>query len=187
MDSISNKTVRHKNSQSQLLNSPSTSTASHLNQNEKNSYFTLPLDGHSSYQGNFSFAEPISDGRASTAPKPDSKHGRNGVALGKIAEKCEPFKNQGLTSECFLQFNSDTGEVKVYKHGKNGTIREQKDRTTARLEKWELLDCAQAILTDHRTRFCFRHRIESEVGIVQSKDTCRYTGLVVCASSWGFV
>ena len=85
-----------------------------------------------------------------------------------------------------MQVNSDTGETKVHKHGKNGTIREQKDCTTSRLEKWELLDCAQSILTDHRTLFCLRSRLDPEVGIVHSKTSCRYTGVMVCGSVWHY-
>ena len=83
-----------------------------------------------------------------------------------------------------MHVNSETGEAEVYKWGKNGLARRQVDRTTSRLEKWELLDCAQSILTNHRTRFCLRNRLRSEVGIVHSKTSCRYTGLLVCGSVW---
>ena len=87
-------------------------------------------------------------------------------------------------SECFVQVNSETGEAEVYKIGKNGSLRRQVDRATSRLEKWELLDYAQRILTAHRTRFCLRSRLDPEVAIVQSKTSCRYTGLMVCGSVW---
>ncbi len=110
--------------------------------------------------------------------------GRNGGALGKNTSKCVPVKNQGLTDECFLHVNSQTGEAEVYKWGKNGSARRLVDRTTSRLEKWELMDCMQRILKDQRACNCLRTRIASQVAIVHSKTSCRYTGLLICGSVW---
>ena len=105
-------------------------------------------------------------------------------SLGNITSKYDGTKNQGLTGEYFLHIDSEKGEAKVYKQGKNDTRREQIDRSQARLKKWELLDCAQSILMDSRTRFCLRSRFEEKVTILHSKTSCRYSGLMVCGSVW---
>ena len=83
-----------------------------------------------------------------------------------------------------MQVNSATGEVEVYEHGKNGSLRRQVDRATARLNKWELMDCMQTVLKDQRACNCLRTRIASEVAVVQSKTSTRYLGLMVCGSVW---
>ena len=184
MNSISDATGRYKTSQSQSLDSYSVSPDSHQKQPETNSYFTLPLNGSSSHQDTFSFAEPSFAGARTRPPRPRARPGENGSTLGKNTSIYDVVKNQGLTGEVFLQVNSDTGEVKVYKHGKNGSLREQKDRTTVRLEKWELMDCMQMILKDQRACNCLRARISSEVAVVHSKTSCRYLGLMICGSVW---
>ena len=74
--------------------------------------------------------------------------------------------------------------LEVYKHGKNGSLRRQVDRGTARLEKWELMDCMQTILKGQRACNCLRTRIASEVAVVQSKSSTRYLGLMICGSVW---
>ena len=109
---------------------------------------------------------------------PDALPARKAGALGNITKSCDPFKNHGLTGEVFLQVDSETGEAKVYRQGRNGTLREQIDRSQARLEKWELLDCAQSILTGSRTRFCMCNRLEHQVAIVQSKSGFGYARLL---------
>ena len=150
MNSITDKPNTANLSQTQSKGSPSASPDSHRKKPETNSYFTLPLNGYSSQQGTFSFLEPVSPGALTRPPRPRSRTGRNGGALGKNTRSLVSLKNQGLTSEVFLQVNSATGEVEVYKHGKNGSIRRQVDRATARLEKWDLMDCMQRVLKGQR-------------------------------------
>ena len=184
MDSIDDNTAGYKSSHSQANNSSTASPDSHPKPAEKNSYFVLPYHAQSSSQGDFSFAEPISPGARTQPPRLRSGARRNEGALGKNTSKYEPSKNQGLTSEVFLQVNSVTGEVEVYKHGKNGTIHRQIDRATARLDKWELMDCMQTILKGQRACNCLRTRIASQVSVVHSKTSCRYLGLMICGSVW---
>ena len=181
MNSISDATGSSK---TQSLSLPSASPDSHPKPDESNSHFVLPLQGYSSDYGSLSFAGPVSDGRLSTPPRADSKHGRNQGALGKNTSKSGTFKNQGLTSEVFLQVNSATGELEVYKHGENGSIRRQVDKSTARLEKWDLMDCMQRVLKGQRACNCLRTRIDSQVAVVHSQTSCRYLGLMICGSVW---
>ena len=132
----------------------------------------------------FNSQSPFRTGLELGPPRPRSRHGRKRARLGKNTSISDIVKNQGLTSEVFLQVNSATGEVEVYKHGKNGSLHRQVDRATARLEKWELMDCMQQILKGQRACNCLRTRIASEVAVVHSKTSCRYLGLMICGSVW---
>ena len=51
---------------------------------------------------------------------PDAPPELKASVLGNITKSCDPFKNHGLTGELFLQVDSETGEDKVYKQGRNG-------------------------------------------------------------------
>ena len=145
---------------------------------EKNSPAEPKQPTVNSFSSNTLFSAPPFAQMPRTDFCPDAASERMAGGLGNITKSCDPFKNHGLTDEVFLQVDSESGEAKVYRQGRNGTCREQIDRSQARLEKWELLDCAQSILTGSRTRYCLRNCLEHQVAIVQSKSSFRCAGLL---------